>query len=88
MENALFDRRAQVVVLPLLQDLLDQPYVRLLILGVDQYIIDIDDYSFVEQLVQDLADHRLERSWRIAQAKRWLSTINQLNLMVLLGMVG
>jgi hypothetical protein len=77
-----------VVVLQLLQDLLDQPYVRLLVLGVDEYIIDIDDHSLVEQLVQDLVDHRLERSWCIAQAKRWLSTINQLNLMVILGMVG
>jgi hypothetical protein len=66
-----------VVILQLLQDLLDQLYVRLLVLGVDEYIIDIDDHSFVEQLVQDLVDRRLERSWRIAQAKRHYQVLKQ-----------
>jgi hypothetical protein len=66
-----------VVVLQLLQDLLDQPYVRLLVLGVDEYIINIDDHSFVEQLVRDLVDHRLERSGCIAQTKRHYQVLKQ-----------
>jgi hypothetical protein len=77
MESALLDRRAQVVVLQPLQNLLDQPDMRSLILRVDQYIIDIDDHSLVEQIAQHLVYHRLEGSRCIAQPKRHYQVLKQ-----------